>query len=239
MIATARQLVEDALRLIGAIAAAEDAEEGELIDGMRTLNQMLEAWTLRRRNLYVNLTQNVPIPAGTATLSIGPSGGFVGVRPVQIDPASCFYDPAAQLNVPIALVNEAQFLSIPTPNTTSTYAQVVWYSPAMPNGIMSFWPVPTVPTTMRVVSVAQLTQFATLDQEIDFPPGYYRALRYNLAVDLATEYGTALSTIADVMKIAGASLGDIKVSNDPMDVMSFPNALTAQTRGWFNIYTGG
>jgi hypothetical protein len=238
MLATARQLITDSLRLIGALASAEDPTDAELADGIRVLNQMVEAWGLRRRNLYVNLTQSVPVPAMTATLTVGPTGGFIGVRPIQIDPATCLYDPAADINIPIGLINEAQFRSISTPNTTSSYAQVLWYSPNVPNGVLSFWPIPTTLTTLRLVSQAQLTQFADFDTEYEFPPGYYRALRYNLAVDLATEYGTALSTVADVLKIAGASLGDIKVSNDPMDAMSFPNVLQAR-RGWYSIYMGG
>jgi hypothetical protein len=52
----------------------------------------------------------------------------------------------------------------------------------------------------------------TYDSTADFPPGYLKAIRYNLAVDLAPEYGR--SPDPSVMQIAGASLAALRALNE-------------------------
>src|ERR1043166_3907901 len=51
---------------------------------------------------------------------------------------------------------------------------------------------------------------ATYDQSADYPPGYLKALTYNLAVDLAGEYGRPVDAIAP---IAASSLDSLRALN--------------------------
>jgi hypothetical protein len=53
---------------------------------------------------------------------------------------------------------------------------------------------------------------AVYDQIVDFPPGYLKAIRYNLAVDLAPEYGRAPDP--SVEQIAVASLAALRAMNE-------------------------
>ena len=81
----------------------------------------------------------------------------------------------------------------------------------------------------------ELTQPATLATNIVLPPGYQRAFRYNLACELAPEFGVEPSR--QVQRIAMSSKRNIKRINNPDDIMSLPYSLVA-TRQRFNVYAG-
>jgi hypothetical protein len=83
--------------------------------------------------------------------------------------------------------------------------------------------------------VQELTQPATLATELFFPPGYMRAFAYNLAMEMAPEFGVEPSP--QVQRIAMTSKRNLKRINNPYDVMSLPYAVVAN-RQRFNIYAG-
>jgi hypothetical protein len=75
----------------------------------------------------------------------------------------------------------------------------------------------------------------TLNTVLSFPPGYLRAFKYNLAMEIANEFG--VEPMPQVVRIAMTSKRNLKRINNPDDVMSMPYSLVA-TRQRFNIYAG-
>ena len=68
-----------------------------------------------------------------------------------------------------------------------------------------------------------------------FPPGYLRAFKYNLACELAPEFGVEPSPT--VQRVAMTSKRNLKRINNPDDIMSLPYSIVA-TRQRFNIFAG-
>jgi hypothetical protein len=104
-----------------------------------------------------------------------------------------------------------------------------------PNIEMFIYPRPTQALEWHFISVEELTQPPTLATQMLFPPGYLRAFTYNLAMELAPEFGIEPSQ--QVKRIAMTAKRDLKRINNPDDIMSLPYAMVAN-RQRFNIYAG-
>lgn len=59
-----------------------------------------------------------------------------------------------------------------------------------------------------------LTQFAGLDEDVNFPPGYEKALRYALAAQLAVEYGRDSAVQEALANDAEMAIAGLNRSND-------------------------
>ena len=64
-----------------------------------------------------------------------------------------------------------------------------------------------------------MASIATAATTVSFPPGYYKAFKYQLGVELAPIFGKKITTYPDVMKIASDSFANIKRANKKLRVM--------------------
>ena len=232
---TAGEQINRALRLLGVLAEGETPSASVSQDCLMALNQMIESWNTERLSVFSTQDQVYLWPTSTITRSLGPTGDFVGNRPILIDDATYFRDPSTNVSFGIKLINQQQYDGIAVKTVTSTYPQVMWVNMTYPNIEMTIYPMPTRLLEWHFVSVEELTQPANLSTQILFPPGYLRAFAYNLAMEIAPEYGVEPS--AQVKRIAMTSKRNLKRINNPDDVMSMPYAIVA-TRQRFNIYAG-
>jgi len=235
MATTAADQINGALRLIGVLAEAEAPSAAMAQDALTALNQMIDSWNTERLAVFSTIDQVFNWPASTRIRTLGPTGDFVGVRPIQIDDATYFRDASTNVSYGIKMINQEQYDNIAVKTVTSTYPQILWYNATYPDIEIYLYPVPSRVLEFHFISVEELTQPATLDTVLAFPPGYLRAFRYNLACELAPEYGVEPSP--QVRRIAMYSKRDLKRINNPDDVMAMPAALMVN-RPRFNIYTG-
>jgi len=153
------------------------------------MNEMIQSWNTERLAVFSTQDQVFSWLPGFRSRTLGPSGDFVGNRPVLVDDATYFRDPANGISFGIKIINQQQYDGIAVKTVTSTYPQVLWINMTYPNIEMYVYPVPTKLLEWHFVSVEELTQPATLSTDLAFPPGYLRAFRYNLACELAPEFG--------------------------------------------------
>ena len=232
---TAGDQINRALRLLGVLAEGETPSAATSQDALTALNQMIDSWNTERLSVFNTIDQVFTWPAGEITRHLGPSGEFVGIRPVLLDDATYYRDPGTNVSFGIKFINQQQYDGIAVKTVTSTYPQVMWINMEYPNISMTVYPKPTRDLEWHFISVQELDQPATLVTEILFPPGYLRALTYNLAMEIAPEFGVEPSP--QVQRIAMTSKRNLKRINNPDDVMSMPYAIVA-TRQRFNIYAG-
>jgi hypothetical protein len=235
MTTSAGDQINGALRLIGQLAEGETPSAATSDDALTAMNQMLDSWSSERLSVFSTQDQVFTWPASTKSRTIGPTGNFVGNRPVLLDDATYFRDPSNNISFGIKIINQQQYDGIAVKTVTSTYPQVIWVNMDMPNMDMYIYPVPTKALEWHFISVTELVEPATLATTLVIPPGYLRAFRFNLACEIAAEFGVEPS--ATVQRIAMASKRNIKRINNPDDVMSLPYSIVA-TRQRFNIYSG-
>lgn len=233
--ATAGELINGALRLLGVLAEGETPSAETSADALNAMNQMIDSWNTERLSIYNTQDQTFNWPTDEITRTLGPTGNFVGNRPVLLEDSTYFRDPSTNVSFGIKFINQQQYDGIAVKTVTSTYPQVIWVNMTMPNITMTIYPKPTRLLEWHFISVQELTQPATLATDIVLPPGYQRAFRYNLACELAPEFGVEPSR--QVQRIAMVSKRNIKRINNPDDIMSLPYSLVA-TRQRFNVYAG-
>ena len=232
---TAGDQINGALRLIGQLAEGETPSAATSDDSLTAMNQMLDSWSSERLSVFSTQDQQFTWPPNKISRTLGPTGDFVGNRPVLLDDSTYFRDPANNISFGIKIINQQQYDGIAVKTVTSTYPQVLWINMDMPNVSMYIYPVPTKALEWHFISVTELVEPATLATVLVIPPGYLRAFRFNLACEIAAEFGVEPS--ATVQRIAMASKRNIKRINNPDDVMSLPYSIVA-TRQRFNIFSG-
>jgi hypothetical protein len=232
---TAGEQINRALRLLGVLAEGETPSASVSQDSLMALRQMIDSWNTERLSIFNTQDQVFTWPAGEIQRHLGPTGDFVGNRPVLLDDATYYRDPGTNVSFGIKFINQQQYDGIAVKTVTSTYPQVMWINMEYPNIQMTVYPRPTRDLEWHFISVEELTQPANLATAILFPPGYLRAFTYNLAMEIAPEFGVEPSP--QVQRIAMTSKRNLKRINNPDDVMSMPYSLVA-TRQRFNVYAG-
>ena len=235
MATTAADQINGALRLIGQLAEGEVPSAATSQDALAALNQMLDSWSTERLAVYSTQDQIYNWQPNVRFITMGPTGTLVAERPILMDDATYFRDASTNVSYGIKLINNEQYNNIAVKTVTSTYPQLMWVNMTYPDVEIYIYPVPTRVLEFHFVSVRPLSQAATLDTNLAFPPGYLRAFRFNLACELAAEFGVEPSP--QVQRIAMASKRDLKRINNPDDLMAMPAALIVN-RPRFNIFTG-
>lgn len=226
--------INGALRLIGRLAEGETPSAETSADCLTAFNQMIDSWNTERLSVYATQDQTFTWPASTRTRTLGPSGNFVGDRPVEVQDSTYFI--YSNLSYPLTFLNEDQYNAIALKNSTSTFPQFMWVNMDMPDITMRIWPVPTNEIEIHIISIVELSQPATLATTLVIPPGYLRAFRFCLAVEIAQEFGAEPPPM--VKRIAEVSKRNIKRINNPGDLMTLPYPLIGRRKTNYNIYSG-
>jgi hypothetical protein len=230
---TAAELIDGSLRLLGVLAEGETPSAAVMQDSIMAMNQMIQSWDTERLSVFSTQDQVFTWPAYTMSRTIGPTGDFVGNRPIEVDDATYFKDPSSGLSFGIKIINQQQYDGIAFKTVTSTYPQVMWINNTFPDMEITVYPVPIKALEWHIISVETLNEVTSVATDLYFPPGYLRAFRYNLACELAPEFGIEPSP--QVQRIAMTSKRNIKRINFPGDLMAIPYPIVA-TRQRYNIY---
>lgn len=233
MSTTAGDQINRALRLLGILAEGETPSASESADALVALNQMIDSWNTERLSVFTNTDQTFTWPAGQISRTLGPSGNFVGVRPVTLDDST--YVVINGISYTIDIINQDQYNAIPVKTITSSYPSSLFVGMDFPNITMYVYPVPTQGISFHFIGATPLDQPASTATVLSFPPGYLRAFAYNLALEIAPEFGIEPSR--DVRNTAIFSKRNIKRINSSDDLMSLPDALVIG-RARSNIFSG-
>lgn len=216
---TATQLAYGALRLCreGLARVGRTGSTEQYADALNRLNDMIDAWGAERITIYVLLRTLQTLASGTASYTIGTGGTIAIVRPATIDHAALIIDLNAdpETEDPIDVYTDQEWEGIQQKELTSPYIQGIYFDHGWSAGLatITVWPIPTIATTRLVLYTPQaLTAFADLTTNYTFPNGYAEALRYQLALRLAPEFG-GLVDPQDTIDRAKKSFALIKRAN--------------------------
>lgn len=233
---TALDLINNSLRKLGVLANGETCTASEANDAFITFQVMLDSLSTESLIIFAILSETFSIQAAKQTYTFGTGGDFNSSRPQKIENAGVIgygTNPLAEL--PMKIINKDEWASIIVKTVTSSIPQYLYNDNANPLSNINLWPVPSVGTSVVLYSWKPLSQYATLQSTIALPPGYLRMLIYNLAIDLAPDYGVAAPE--EVVAIALQAKRNVKRMNSKPIYMSTDPALSGR-KGAFNWLTG-
>ena len=235
---TGRDLITGALRLLGVYAAGDTVSAEDLADGLESVNDMIDDWATQRLTSPTLVRTTWTLVSGTASYTVGDGGTVNIVRPVFV-PHVHFVDTSLDPDREYLLtrLTDDGWANLSQRAFTSTYPSAAYYTNDTATlGRIYFYPVPTSSTLQGVIYGQQLTPyFADLSTEVCFRPAYARALRYNLAVELAPEFNATPSPL--VMQTAKDALANVKRANIKLTDLAVDSALLPHRR-YFSIYSG-
>lgn len=210
-------LITGALRLLNVTAASELPTSDESNDALSAFQQMVDSWNADRACVFSIASADYSLTLSQQSFTMGPGGNFDTNRPAKIVGMSAIQllSPANPVEIPIEMYswNDWQ-MKIPVKNVPGSFPQVCYDDGGMPLRTLNFWPIPTFQqNNVRIYSWQPLVWPATLQTLLNFPPGYALAFRYNLAIQLAAEFGAQIPPA--VAKIATDSLATVKTMNAP------------------------
>lgn len=159
------------------------------------------------------------IPAGTTILSFNAGAGTITmsapanlspgvqqiaytipgdlkmVRPTRINSAFTRVTSSgtSSLDYTMEPITTDQYASIGLKNLPGPWAKYFSYNETFPLGLLYLYPSPSMAGELHLWTDDLLTTFSSLTSQVNLPPGYVRALKLNLAVELAPEYGKTIT----------------------------------------------
>lgn len=222
---TAADIVNDAALAagIGDQYNALDAASAGI--GLRTLNRLLDSWSNESLIVFNNAEDSFTMTPGQATYSTSLLNG----RPIEV---LHVFVRQSGVDYPCELIGPEDYAQIGYKSTAGLPAKC-YFNGGMPQGQLSFFPVPSTPYQCFVGYRAQLSSLASLQTTLSLPPGYEAALVYGVATMLCPLFGTEPSNTC--IFHAKSAKEKIKAPNYPLNEARIGVPLG---RGLFNIFMG-
>jgi hypothetical protein len=188
--ATARDIIEGSLRLLGAISGSENASAAEISNGILTFNDLLDSWANEKLTVHKITIEEFDLVVAQQSYTFGTAANFNSARPIAIDRA--YLKDTSQnpdYEYPIEVISAEEWGNIQDKALTSSIPCKLYAQGTFPSETVYIWPIPTVAHKLVLHSRKPFTAIASASDTILLPPGYAKALKFNLAIDLAPEYG--------------------------------------------------
>lgn len=185
---TRNQIIYASLRSINALASGETPSGEEVADASEALNMMVKAWQSEGAKLWLNDEKELSLTADTQSYTIGDGGDLDTVRPLEIVSARYHYYTDA-IDVPMSPLSRDEYFDLPLKSATGIPLQY-YYDPQLSLGVFYIWPVIDSSTsdTIKMTVKTEVEDFDAAGNNPDFPKEWFRALKFNLAVELCPEY---------------------------------------------------
>jgi len=233
--ASATDLITQALRTLGIVEATETIQAEDASNGLTVLNQMIGSWNLSRTTAKFVARTTLALSTDTDAYAFSI---FVGnhIEAVSVIPDRAADPPnEVPLGRPLT-VTEWQGISDKT--LSGTYPSRIYIDESEGTAIntVHVYPVPNQDASDLILYCpTPVSQFAALATDYTFPPGYERAIRLNLVLELAPDYDVEPS--AHVVLLARQALDTLKAHNLPMRDLWVDPALVTHGRSSYNINT--
>lgn len=228
---TANDIITRSLRDLSIIGQGEVADADQAADALVSLNDMVSAWANESALIYQVATDVVTLTGGKKDYTIG-SGAYDinSPRPVKVLQAFVRMN---GIDYPLEIISRELYQSIILKDLQTQLPTILYYDTGYPSSTIRLWCSPNQANTLHIDSLKPFTAFSSLTDVVSLPPGYERALRLNLDVELMPQYQVSNDKID---KMALEAKAGIKRANHFPESLSFDSAIPTGHNGRYNIY---
>lgn len=233
---TVGDLIRSSMRKIGVLAAGEALPANEGDDALVVFRQMVDAWTNETLLIPVINVVTKQLIASQSEYTIGaypsetiPDNHIETARPEKI--LAAFIRDGYGTDYTQEIIDVKTFSRISRKSNGSRpsrfYVREGW-----PLNTIIFESVPYAEETFHLEVIQPLSEIlkaASLNEEINLPPGYERALIFNLCLDLADEWGKQVSSLTATNAVEGKKW--LKRNNYRDLVLGMDRAVATQRKG--------
>lgn len=208
MAQTVGDLIRSSLRKIGVLAPGEPLPSDEGDDAKQVLIQMIDAWTNESLLIPVTTVITKQLLVGESEYTIGiypepipvplPDNHIEVKRPQQF--LTSFIRDGAGTDYPLQVIGPTSYADTSRKDNefrpTRLYIRKGW-----PMHTLIFNSLPFADETLHLETLQPLSEVLPLiglTEEINLPPGYEKAIIFNLCIDLAPEYGKDITNVIAV-----------------------------------------
>lgn len=225
---TYADLITSSLRLLGVKAQGQRATGAEAVDALAVLNELIDSWNSYTGLLYATTTATLPL-TGASSYTIGPTGQIQSSsRPSKL--VGAWVRDASGNDYSLNVLANSDYGNVSAKETTATQPTNIYLENGSPNSRIFLYPIGASVGSLILQFAAPLSE-VELNTIETLPSAYRQALRFNLAVVLAPEYGIEPTPTVQMTALTSKSM--IINSNVEVPMMSYTNEFAA-----FNISTG-
>jgi hypothetical protein len=164
----------------------------EAADALDALNLMLADWATSPGGLYKTTRENFTTVASTKEYAIGTGQTWNSAVPIRIMQAFTRTD---NVDYPIEVYYSLnEYANIPLKSTTSRPDRLFFERTSATVGTLLFYMTPDAAYDVHIWSHKALAEYASISDTLALPFEYEPAIKWNLAVDLAAEFGIDIKT---------------------------------------------
>lgn len=186
---TGIELLEQARYANGSFGDGITMSAEEVSDDLIALNMLLASWDIV---LYATTQETKTLTASDASYSWGTGGDINTDRPVE------FLDQTfirrGDVDYPVRLVNQGVYNAISNKSITGL-PEIIYFDPKYPLAYIYLYPSPDAADTLYLTSRKALSEITDSTQAISIPSELAAALKWNLSVELAPNYGVPITQV--------------------------------------------
>lgn len=231
--ATARDIITGAARLLGVLRKGEALDADEAADGLSALNALIASWSSGALMGLSRTRDALTLVTASATYAIG-TGQTLNTRAPRMILSATISN--GGIDYPASIITDEEYENIALKSVGGGITCYLNYNRdyVTDTGTIRLFPIPVGGSVLNLLSEKGLTTITAIGDDVFLPfAGFERALKFNLAVDIAPEYSVTPSqeVIAGAMK----SLGAIRLETARNKPISFSAAASGVGN---NIFSG-
>lgn len=236
VIPNAQTIISTALRKAGVVGIDESIEQPILNDALDDANDFLAQINHERSLVYV-LKDYAFVSTGAMDYTVGAGQDFdINPRPDRIESAFLRQVQPSEsqlIDWPLEIIPSRENYNQITLKSLGTFAWSVFYESSFPIARVKPWPVPQASIYELHLTFKQtLQRFGSLQDQVNLPPEYVPALKWNLAKWYRASY--QMPEDEAINKLARRSLNIIRLANAQVPTLSMPTAVLKNSGRSYN-----